>query len=293
MKGNEKLVQKVKRLVKRAGLPRWLNQRGSKKYEFWQHLLALLFRQEGKYSYRRTSRSLRDLGFPVPTYSALAKMVSRIPSCVWQMLLKATANHSPHIVAIDSTWFARSNPSYHYQRRIDRKKPPGIPIKVSVAVDTAKKVAVGVVVRILPRGDTVDVAKLLDQSKPQILVADKGYDSEAVHRQCDERQILSMIPKRDWVKRGWCRRKMMKNFRKRTYNRRAIAEAFFSAIKRKFGTAVLCQKARSIRAEIYCRLIAHNLKLKIIRNSTKPLQTILLNNKALNNGINICINIRK
>ena len=41
--------------------------------------VALLIKQECKLGYRRVSYLLRSLGFDVPTYSALAKMSSRIP----------------------------------------------------------------------------------------------------------------------------------------------------------------------------------------------------------------------
>ena len=70
-----KLVNKIKRLIRKAGLPRWLHHFGPKKYEFWQHAIAFLVKQECRLGYRRVSRLLSWLSFHVPTYSALAKMV--------------------------------------------------------------------------------------------------------------------------------------------------------------------------------------------------------------------------
>jgi len=92
MEKKAKLINKVKRLLKRLGCPRWLHHFGPKKYEFWQHIAALLVKQECKLGYRRVSRLLDYLGFDVPTYSALAKMVKRIPLVLWQNILKLTAS---------------------------------------------------------------------------------------------------------------------------------------------------------------------------------------------------------
>jgi len=54
-------------------MPRWLHHFGPKKYEFWQHALVLLVKQECKQGYRRACNLLRELGHTVPTYSAVAK----------------------------------------------------------------------------------------------------------------------------------------------------------------------------------------------------------------------------
>ena len=55
------------------------------------------------------------------------------------------------------------------------------------------------------------------------------------------------------------RRKLSRKFRQRTYNRRVMIEAGFSAIKRKYGSCVNSKTASTIRAEVYGKLICHNL----------------------------------
>jgi hypothetical protein len=112
-------------------LPRWIHRFGPKKYTFWQHALALLLRARFQLSYRRASRELRELGFQVPTYSALAKMAARLPGGLWQRLLAATCDLAPRVAAMDGTTFALTNPSYHYLRRVHRLGPIGIPSKLS------------------------------------------------------------------------------------------------------------------------------------------------------------------
>jgi len=139
MKKKAKLVNKVKRLLKRLGCPRWLHHFGPKKYEFWQHIVALFVKQECKLGYRRVSRLLDYLGFNVPTYSALAKMVKRIPLVLWQNILKLTASFKTYIVYIDGAGMSRPLPSPYYYRRIDKPYPVEIPLKLSMAVDTKRK----------------------------------------------------------------------------------------------------------------------------------------------------------
>lgn len=277
MEKETRLIQKVKRLVRRAGLPRWIHRFGPKKYYFWQHMIALLVKQCCQLSYRRVSWLLSQLGMIVPTYSALAKMVKRLPYNLWQRLLAATCSNNVHIAALDSTFFAKTNPSYHYLRRIDRKGPTGIPVKASVVVDTRRKKIIAARIRIRPRGDVLDVPNLLKQCSPRILVADKGYDSEAVHEHCFHHNIISMIPPRKSTKGGFYRRKMLKKYKIRTYHRREMAESKFSSTKRQFGSTVKCHQARTVRAELLARFIASNIFSLLLKTfSTTPFEPALL-----------------
>ena len=106
MKDKAKLVNKVKHLIKKAGLPRWLHRFGPKKYEFWQHGLAYIVKQECKLGYRRVTRLLRGLGMKVPCPSALCMSFKRIPLEIWQMLLQATISSKTYIAAIDGSGWA-------------------------------------------------------------------------------------------------------------------------------------------------------------------------------------------
>lgn len=191
MAKKEKLIQKVKRLLRRARMPRWLHHFGPKKYGFWQHAIALLVRAICQLSYRRVCWLLRQLGQACPTYSALIKMTQRMPQALWQCLLAATRSNDVNVAALDSTFFARSNPSYHYLRRTGRAGPVGRPVKANILVDTRRKKVLAARIRVLPRGDPRDVPALIKQCAPRILVADKGYDSEAVHEHCFERGITA------------------------------------------------------------------------------------------------------
>ena len=258
MEKEDKLVKKVKRLLKRLGCPRWLHHFGPKTYEFREHFVALLVRYFCRLSYRKVKQLFDLLGRRCSSKSALQYTAAKLSSGFWQKVLELTSGGSHYLVAIDSTGLSRTNPSYHYLRRIDGKIPK-VPIKLSTAFDTRKKKFCAAKIRVLPAHDSRDAKKLLEHSKPKIVVADKGYNSEKLYKYATENKILLMIPKKANAKRGFYRNKMHKKFRLRTYHRRELNESANSSIKRKYGHSVSSKTVRTIRTEVYGRLTCHNL----------------------------------
>ena len=265
MEKKTKLINKVKRLLKRLGCPRWLHHFGPKKYEFWQHAVALLVKQECRLGYRRVSRLLRLLGFNVPTYSALAKMAQRIPLVLWQNLLKLTASFNVYIASIDGTGMSRPLPSPYYYRRIDKPYPVEIPLKLSMAVGTKRKKIMALRLRAKRAHDIKDAKYLIKRlpTKPNKLVADKAYDANWLHKFCHSRGIVTCIPQRNYGKspyyRKTARKRATQSYNKRTYGRREMSESVFSSFKRRFGPSVSSLKITTQRAEVYCRAIAYNI----------------------------------
>ena len=267
MEKKERLVNKVKCLIKRVGLPRWLHHFGPKKYEFWNHSLAYIVKQECKLGYRRVTRLLRGLGIKCPCPSALCMSFNKLSFSIWQKLLHATNGTKLNIVAIDGSGMSRPLPSPYYVKRIDRPYPMEVPLKLSIAVDTKTKKIVALRLRAKSRHDVKDVKYLIKRlpNKPNCIVADKGYDAEWIHQYCQEQGIKTCIPKRNWSKpRVGCTRlrHLQKHYHKKRYGRREIVESIFGAIKRKFGASVSSVKFTAQRAELYCRAITHNITIR-------------------------------
>src|SRR3989338_2093105 len=236
----EKLVKKVKYLLRRLGCPRWLHHFGPKKYEFIEHLCALLMRAFCRLSYRRVKQLFDLFGKRCPSKSALQATAAKLNSGFWQRVLKITSG-KPYLVAIDSTCLARTNPSYHYLRRIDGKMPK-MSIKLSTAFDTKKKKFCAAKIRVLPAHDIKDAKFLLRHSSPKIAVADKGYNAEHLFKFAAENEIRLMVPSKSNAKRGFYRKKAQKKFRLRTYHRRELVESSNSSIKRCYGNSVTPEK---------------------------------------------------
>ena len=285
MKEN-KLVKKVKCLLKRLGCPRWLHHFGPKKYEFYQHLCALLFRHLCRLSYRRVVKLFDLLGLVCASKSALQYTAKHMPKWIWDNALQSTAGAMHHIIALDSTCFSRTHPSYHYLRRIDGKIPI-VPVKLSATFDTKKKKWCSAKIRVLPAHDIKDACASLKNIKTNIFVADKGYDANSLHMFCNEQNIEAHIPMRNYGKskhHNWsARRKAALHFRTRTYHRRVLIESGFSSLKRKFGDSVSSKKIKTVKAELYGRLLAHNLFgcFKRFRTEVVRLKKHNLNSKNL------------
>lgn len=262
MKKEVKLVKKLNGLLKQLNQREYLHHFGPKKYKFVSHALALLLKEALKCSFRRISRVLNQLDVIVPTYSALCKSRKRIPIQLWNSLLKLTAGINHRVVAIDSTGFSNSNPSYHYVKRINRREPIKSYTKLSALFDLIKKKFTALRVRIKPRHDMKDVKYLLNQSSPkEKLIGDSAYDAESLHEYCYWKKIKAVIKPRKYSKKGWARKKHMKVYSEEEYHQRSLIESGFGSLKRKYGGYVLAKKAQSIRAEMYCKAISHNLML--------------------------------
>lgn len=263
MANENKLVKKVKRLLRRLGMPRWLHHFGPKTYELYEHVCALLIRSYCQLSYRAIKKLFDLLGLRCPSKSTLQYTAKKLSASFWQKVLQATSGNA-YIVAIDSTGLSRTNPSYHYLKRIDGKMPK-IPVKLSVALDTRKKKFCAAKIRVLPAHDVRDAPYLLQHSKPQIIVADKAYSSEKLYRYAAENKVLLMVPPKINAYHGLWRRKMLRQFRLRTYHRREMVEAGNSSFKRKYGSSVSSRLVRTIRTEVYGRLACHNLFGALLR----------------------------
>lgn len=263
MKKEVKLARKINRFLRRLGCPRFLHHFGPKKYELFHHIFALLAGAVFHLSLRRLEKMLRMFEINCPTYSALCKSRKRIPTWIWEKLMKVTAGLQHKSVAIDATGFSRVNPSYHYLKRIDRKNPVKRYAKLSMLFGIENRKVIAIHVRTKPRHDLMDVEPLLGSyCRMQCLLADKGYDAEWLHEMCFDNGIQTIIPQKRNIRRGYYRRKQSKNYSEEKYHQRSLIESGFSAIKRKYSGSVSGKRLASIYSELSCKAIAYNLRLK-------------------------------
>jgi len=252
---------KIKRLLQKLKFPLFLHHFGPKKYKLENHVSNLLVMQICGTSLRRTEFVANLFGKKCPTYSALCKSRKRIPIDLWQKLLKLTAGLSSGKVAIDGTGFSKTNPSFHYLKRIDGTNPKNY-TKLSALLDVKTKKFLVMRIRTSPRHDMQDVKYILKRiSDVKRFSGDSGYDAEWLHEKCYWSGIQTYIPPRRNVKIRKFRKMQIKNWDKKEYNLRGNVESGFSAIKRKYGGSVRAKKIEGMRTEIFCKGIAHNLNL--------------------------------
>jgi transposase len=261
MKKENKLINKIKHLLKRIGFPRWFHHFGPKKFCSWQLVLGLLIKEVFRLSYRRAMKFLDEFYGVEMHWTTLQKFRKRIPLSVWQRLLAFTIEDPIEIAAIDGSSFQRSNPSAHYLKRIDRDSRTAIPIYFNAMVDVVRRKFVSVRHHAKKYGEIRDVSYLVNRciQDIELILMDKAYDSEKLHRYLRDTGIFSIAPvKTNWAK-GQLRKQLKDCFDYALYWQRNLVECLFSALKRLFGNTLRSLSARTQRAEIYMRMIAYNI----------------------------------
>ncbi len=265
MKKEVKLVNKVKYLLRKIGAPTYLHHFGPKLYKLWQHVFALFVRTQCRLSFVNTASFLRGLGFKVATKSTLQRYAAKLALPFWQSILARTIRRISKIGAIDGTGMQRTSASWHYIKRIDGAIPR---TGYKLSIFSAKNTVLSLRIRAKNAHDVKDVKYLLKNAakRPTIVLMDKGYDAEWLHKYCNHQlNIKSIIPLRKNSFRGYFRKKLIKNFPQKLYNKRSRAESLFHALKTKFGASVSSKHIGPARTEMYCRAILHNIFLRIIQ----------------------------
>ena len=266
MKEKNQLIQKVKHLLKKASMPRYLHHFGPKMYQLWQHIFALFFKADCKLSYRRTSKILRNLGFEVASKSTLQRYASKLKIPFWRRIFNLTIGKCSSIFSIDGTGLEKTCASKHYIKRIDSPYKFGKGFHFSIVVDKKGKIQ-GLRLRKKHGSDVKDIKNLFKNliNKPKVILMDKGYDAEWIHELFEKTGIKSIAPTRKNARRGFYRRKLMKKFPQKLYNKRNIVESIFHAFKQKYGSNIFSKNITSARSEVYCKAILHNIFLKITK----------------------------
>lgn len=262
MEQKQELINKIKGLLKSAELPKRLHKFGPKTYFLWQHVFALFIRAECRLSYRRASSLLRSLGYKVATKSTLQRYAYKLRLPFWRKVLLLTLKNCSGVVSIDGTGLEKTRASEHYIARIDRKVKLGKGYHLSIAVAQNSQI-IGLRIRKRYSHDTKDVKYLHKRwsYKPTMVIMDKGYDAEWIHKYFSEHGIISIAPVRKNGRRGKFRKKLLRNFPREIYNKRNRVESVFHALKQKYGSSVSSIKINSARSEVYCRVILYNLFL--------------------------------
>ncbi len=105
--------------------------------------------------------------------------------------------------------------------------------------------------------------------KPKILYADRGYDSEKNYAfVVDKIECVPLILQKNMLKppekcKGDHRLEMREIFDYGEYLKRNKIEGIFSALKRKYGSALSTKKVRTQEKELTLKVIIYNLEKKI------------------------------
>lgn len=266
MSTKNKLINKVKHLCKVAQIPKWFHHFGPKRFQAWQHLLGLLVKEVFRLSYRRASCFLEEFYSINVHWTTLQKFRQRLPLYVWQKILAATTPDTIEVAAVDGTSLQRSNPSEHYLKKIASEEKVSIPVYLNAMVDVIRRKFVAIRHHAKKASEVADVYYFMERIEQDIdlIVMDKAYDSEKLHRYLRQKGTWSVAPvKKNWAK-GQLRKQLKECFDYSLYWQRNLVECLFSALKRLFGNHLRGLTARTQRAELYMRLIAYNIRARIM-----------------------------
>ena len=131
----------------------------------------------------------------------------------------------------------------------DRSHKRGLNTKLHLAVD-AHGLPLRVLVTAGTEADCVQVGRLIEGMTAQHLLADKGYDSDAVVEQAQAQGMAAEIPPRK-------NRKVLRDYDKAIYKLRHLVENAFLHLKRWRGIATRYAKnTASFLAAVHIRCIA-------------------------------------
>jgi hypothetical protein len=207
----------------------------------------------------------------LPHFTTIQKFVRRFGDSKLDYLIKIqTRGINESILAVDASGFSSDNASKYYAFRIKGETLVKHYVKDTICIDVFGQMITSTIVAIGPKNDNKDFVPVLDKSKtrPVVVVADKGYDSEKNHRYVDSLQSVSMIPIKKNVHRGMCRKKMQRKYSDLIYHKRSVVETVFSVIKRKFGGSVYAKTDKMRIIEVCWLNFVYNLHRQVVVSTT-------------------------
>ncbi len=248
-------------------------------YTRYQLLVLILFKDYRNQHYREFVEDIGDMESiqkelelsVVPHFTTLQKFFCRIKTLYLRYAFRKTtslfySNDDPiAITAVDSSGFTSGYSSHYYSARTGKIRKHFL--KTSISVDTDTQAITGFITSKSRVHDTRHAARLLPQChkirRSECYVMDRGYDSEAIHRQVREELLAdSIIPIRSWNNQiigGKYRNEMAGEFDDTRYRRRQLVENKFSVLKRKFGGDLKARIFSIQRKEIAGKMIVCNI----------------------------------
>jgi hypothetical protein len=249
-----------------------------------QLMTLYILKQKSKLSYEEfiddfstRDSAIADLGLKrIPSPSTIKMFVKRVNCRIFEEMIinciQLTRKRNLE-TAVDGTGFQLEDGSYSYLKRLGLATKKRKNMKLSGCAETSKHLFLSAKIRKKNRHDNIDFRPLMKKAKKglkktnkKIIVntGDKAYDCEEDHEFAEQEGFEHIAPLRDVKKRGnkihgRHRKKLVKNFPKKKYNRRSIIESMFFRVKRLCGNVVRAKKWMMQKKEMLGKILAYNI----------------------------------
>jgi hypothetical protein len=264
----------------RAQIPLYVETHDPKIFTTVQKIFLYLYKIKKKLTLRglvedlSTNKIVDFLNLPhIPNFSTLSYFITslslKIVKAVDEAVQKILPTYSK--VIVDSTGFECTNPSHYYCKRRNSPYPVDGFITLHAVIDQEN----GFIRTHQTRAKKVHDSKMLIPllkklcKKPEILYADRGYDSEKNYAFVVEKiDCVPLILQKNMLKplekcKGDHRLEIREIFDYGEYLKRNKIEGIFSALKRKYGSTLSTKKVRTQEKELTFKIIIYNLEKKI------------------------------
>jgi hypothetical protein len=268
-------INLLRKCLRKQSLPNYWHKNSPRIYQLWQHCVMLIFYREYCDSYTDFVNWLPHTKLPeyiglkaIPDEGTLCKEEKRLRKFIEAVstLLILSILPKRFVAGADMTGLQTKKASPYYIKRIVGSYSRRGFARLELLV--WKDYILGYEMRLLRKDELAMLKSLWKKikKKPTTVVYDKKGDCESYHEWLEDQGIRSIAPVRKGARRGRIRKKLMKNFPQKTYNKRNRNENVNFLFKNRYGDSLKAYTLKGRRAEIATKIATFNLfrRLKAI-----------------------------
>ncbi len=265
----------MRQILKKMNVPLFLHPKSKHTFSIHQHIILLVLRQYESKSYESfvewldvaTEIVIQLQLKTIPHFTTLQKAAARINEGMLHVAIGRfiqIVSPGKIFAGIDATGFENKHATPYYSYKCNLRHAF---TKMSAGSDMKSQLICTVVIQHhLVSHDVKHFPKLfsqmLDVVAMQIMVLDKGYDSEPIHKMIRDENIISVIPVRGdnliSDTHGKYRKLMRREFDESLYHERNKTETIFSVVKRRFDSEIKSYDDTMKTKELLYRVLAYN-----------------------------------
>lgn len=260
-------INLLRKCFRKQGMPDYWHKYSPKKYTLWQHSIMLIFYRQYCDSYTGFVEWLPNTKLPeylalkaIPDEGTLCKEEKRLRPFLENLAILLVLPLLPKrfVAGADMTGLQTRRQSAYYTKRVFGEKIRGF---ARLEFLVWKRFIIGWELRLMHKDELAMLKSLWKKlkKKPSTMLYDKKGDCEEYHEWLEEQGIRSIAPVRKGARRGRIRKKLMKHFPQKLYNKRNRNENVNFVFKNKHGDALQAYTVKGRRAEITTKIVAYNL----------------------------------